>query len=460
MAAKTKTTKKSQSDAAAERYITTEELRRHNKASDLWISIQGKVYDVTAWAERHPGGALPLLSLGGQDVTDAFVAYHPPSAWALLDRLCVARLADYAVSDASRDYRRLVAEFARAGLFEKRGRGALLVLAAMLLMLAAAVYGVLASSSAIVHLLSAALMGALWMQSGFLGHDSGHYNVLPTPALNRLVQVVAGNCMAGISIEWWKQNHNAHHIACNSLDFDPDVQHMPLFAVSAKLFASLRSAFYGRTMRFDRAARLLVSYQHWTFYPVMCLARLNLFAQSLVLLLSPAKRVPHRAQELLGLLVFWTWFPLLLSFLPSWTERLAFVLVSFAATGVQHVQFCLNHFSSSVYVGPPRGNDWFEKQTAGTLDISCSPWMDWFHGGLQFQVEHHLFPRLPRCHLRRVAPLVQDLCKKHGLQYSSSSFWDANLRTLATLRAAALQARDLANPVPKNLVWEAVNTHG
>nr|CAD1827329.1 unnamed protein product [Ananas comosus var. bracteatus] len=65
------------------------------------------------------------------------------------------------------------------------------------------------------------------------------------PTLSRLVQVVAGNCMAGISSEWWKQNHNAHHIACNSLDFDPDVQHMPLFAVSARLFASLRSAFYG-----------------------------------------------------------------------------------------------------------------------------------------------------------------------------------------------------------------------
>nr|CAD1822710.1 unnamed protein product [Ananas comosus var. bracteatus] len=64
-----------------------------------------------------------------------------------------------------------------------------------------------------------------------------------------------------------------------------------------------------------------------------------------------------------------------------------------------------------------------------------------------------------RGRLRRVAQLVQDLCKKHDLQYSFSS-WDANRRTLATLRATALQARDLANPSPRNLLWEAVNTHG
>ena len=39
-------------------------------------------------------------------------------------------------------------------------------------------------------------------------------------------------------------------------------------------------------------------------------------------------------------------------------------------------------------------DDWFEKETDGTLNILCSSWMDWFHGGLQFQIEHHLFLRL------------------------------------------------------------------
>ncbi|CAN1347294.1 Delta(8)-fatty-acid desaturase [Linum perenne] len=88
--------------------------------------------------------------------------------------------------------------------------------------------------------------------------------------------------------------------------------------------------------------------------------------------------------------------------------------------------------------------------------------MDWFHGGLQFQLEHHLFPRLPRCQLRKVLPVVQDLCKKHNLPYRIYSFFKANVCTIKTLRELALQARDLATLFPRIWcgLWEAVHTHG
>ncbi|KAL6534012.1 hypothetical protein OROHE_013845 [Orobanche hederae] len=442
-------------------YITSDELKTHNRRGDLWISIEGKVYDVSEWVKTHPGGELPLLNLAGQDATDAFVAYHPGTAWQFLDKFFNGlHLKDYSVSDVSRDYRKLVYEFSKMGLFDKKGHGVFLSMCFMAIMFAVSVYGVLCCEGIFVHLLCGGLMGFLWIQSGWIGHDSGHYQVMLTPKLNRFAQILSGNCLAGISIAWWKWNHNAHHIACNSLDYDPDLQHMPFFAVSSKLFDSITSCFYERRMDFDSLARFLISNQHWTFYPVMCLARINLFAQSFGLLLS-GRKVPHRCQEMIGLVVFWSWYPLLVSHLPNWGERMMFVVSSFSVTGIQHVQFCLNHFSSSVYVGPPKGNDWFERQTNGTLNIECPCWMDWFHGGLQFQVEHHLFPRLPRCQLRRIAPFVRELCGKHGLPYScASSFWEANIMTVRTLRDAALQARDLTKPVPKNLVWEAVNTHG
>ncbi|XP_057957169.1 acyl-lipid (9-3)-desaturase-like [Malania oleifera] len=442
------------------RYVSEAEVKAHNKPGDLWISIQGKVYDVSDWAKDHPGGDLPLLNLAGQDATDAFVAYHPGTAWRHLDKFFTGyHLESYSVSEASKDYRRLVSEFSKMGLFEKKGHGTFILLCLIVAMFCISVYGVLCSENIWIHLGCGALMGVLWIQSGWIGHDSGHYQVMNSPKYNRVAQILSGNCLAGISIAWWKRNHNAHHIACNSLDFDPDLQHMPFFAVSSSLFNSLTSYFYDRKMNFDFFARSLVSYQHLTFYPVMCLARINLFAQSILLLLSK-KRVPNRRQEILGLIVFWVWYPLLVSCLPTWGERFMFVVASFSVTGIQHVQFCLNHFSSSVYIGHPSGNDWFEKQTNGTLDVSCSSWMDWFHGGLQFQIEHHLFPRLPRCNLRKVAPFVKELCKKHGLPYTSVSFWKANVLTFETLRAAALQARDITNPEPKNLIWEAINTHG
>ncbi|KAJ9171454.1 hypothetical protein P3X46_014821 [Hevea brasiliensis] len=442
------------------KYITSEELKQHNKPGDLWISIQGKVYNVSDWVKEHPGGETPLLNLAGQDVTDAFTAYHPGTAWKYLDKLFTGYyLEDFKVSEVSKDYRRLYSEFAKLGLFDMKGHVALYSLACVAFLFCIVVYGVLWCQSFWAHMGSAVFLGILWIQSAYVGHDSGHYQVMLSPRFNKLAQLLSGNCLTGISIAWWKWTHNAHHLACNSLDYDPDLQHIPVLAVSSHLFNSIRSYFYGRKMIFDPLARFLVSYQHLTFYPVMCVARVNLYLQTFLLLFS-TRKVPDRALNIMGILVFWTWFPLLVSCLPDWPERVMFVLTSFAVTSLQHVQFCLNHFSANVYLGPPNGNDWFEKQTSGTLDISCSSWMDWMYGGLQFQLEHHLFPRLPRCQLRRVSPLVRDLCKKHNLPYRSLSFWEANISTIRTLRTAALQARDLTNPTPKNLVWEAVHTHG
>ncbi|KAL3572069.1 hypothetical protein D5086_025973 [Populus alba] len=337
--------------------ITSEELKQHNKAGDLWISIQGKVYDVSKWANEHPGGDVALMNMAGLDATDAFIAYHPGTAWKYLDKLFTGYyLTDFKLSETSKDYRRLASEFAKLGLFEKKGHITMYALTSIVLMFCAVLYGVLCCQSVWAHFGSAVVLGFLWIQSAYIGHDSGHYQ---------------------------------------------------------------------------------------TF-----------------LLLFSKRRFPDRALNILGILIFWTWFPLLVSCIPNWPERVMFVLTSFAVTAIQHVQFCLNHFAADVYTGLPEGNDWFEKQTSGTLDISCSSWMDWFYGGLQFQLEHHLFPRMPRSQLRRVSPLVQDLCKKHNLSYRSLSFWEANVWTIRKLRNVALQARDLANPVPKNMLWEAVNTHG
>ncbi|GFY92480.1 fatty acid/sphingolipid desaturase [Actinidia rufa] len=358
------------------KYVSQEELRKHDKPGDLWISIQGKVYDVTDWVKTHPGGDTPLLNLAGQDATDAFIAFHPGTAWQHLDQFFTGfYLKDFEISEVSKDYRRLASEFSKSGMFDRKN-----------------------------HLVT------------YLGHDSGHYNIMTSRGFNKLAQILTGNCLTGISIAWWKWTHNAHHIACNSLDYDPDLQHLPFFAVSSSLFDSITSSFYGRKLTFDPLSRFLGS-EH--------------FRNSRVLdLVSSPGFVPTQLDR----------------------ERVLFVLASFTVTSIQHLQFCLNHFSADVYLGPPKGDSWFEKQTRGTIDISCSSWMDWFHGGLQFQLEHHLFPRLPRCHLRSISPLVRELCKKHELPYRSFSFYEANVRTIKTLRDAAMQAR--------GLIWEAVNTHG
>jgi fatty acid desaturase len=194
----------------------------------------------------------------------------------------------------------------------------------------------------------------------------------------------------------------------------------------------------------------------------MAVARVNLFVQS-ILVLTSRKHVPDRWLELGAIGFFYLWFFTLLSYLPTAPERLAFVLVSFAVTGIQHVQFCLNHFSSPVYQGQPKSKAWVESQARGTLNLDTPAYMDWFHGGLQFQIEHHLFPTLPRHNLRKVVKFVRPFCEKYGLPYESVTFWEANRMIIRTLRTAALQARDFSKPVPalsESLLWEAVNSKG
>ncbi|KAJ0682055.1 Delta(8)-fatty-acid desaturase [Helianthus annuus] len=90
--------------ANGKKYITSKELKKHNNPNDLWISILGKVYNVTEWAKEHPGGDTPLVNLAGQDVTDVFIAFHPGNAWKHLDKLFTGyHLKDYQVSHISRD---------------------------------------------------------------------------------------------------------------------------------------------------------------------------------------------------------------------------------------------------------------------------------------------------------------------------------------------------------------------
>ena len=87
--------------------------------------------------------------------------------------------------------------------------------------------------------------------------------------------------------------------------------------------------------------------------------------------------------------------------------------------------------------------------------------LDWFYIGLQFQIEHHLFPRLPRHNLREARELVRAVCAKHGIHYHEESFFGAQLHTIRCLRAAAVAARATACPgFYRCRIWDGMNAIG
>jgi len=425
--------------------ISKGEVAKHDKDGDAWVVVGGKVYDLTEWVHRHPGGSIPLLQIAGRDATDAFRAYHGPKGKAAktLASYCIGELdKEDSLETHMADFRDMVGGL--EGEFKTDYAHYYRLAACLATLLAAAVACVLATSSVWTHMLGAVLLGIFWQQTMFIGHDAGHGAITHNHKNDFYIGLLVGNLCNGVGITWWCTTHNVHHCACNSVECDPDIQHMPVLAVSSKYFNSVYSLYHQRRLTYDAAAKFLVSIQHLTFYPLMAVARFNLYAQGLILLATQAKKLGPKKVffELAGMATYFAWLGALVAQLPTRGEQIGFLLLSHAVGGIIHVQICLSHFSRDVFDGRPESNKWVDMQLSGTMDIDCPKWMDWFHGGLQFQTEHHLCPRMPRHKLREFRDkVIRPYCSKHGLQHDCPTFLEANIQVWRTLRKASKEAK-------------------
>ncbi|KAI9873962.1 MAG: Delta 8 Fatty Acid Desaturase, partial [Watsoniomyces obsoletus] len=191
------------------------------------------------------------------------------------------------------------------------------------------------------------------------------------------IGILIADFIGGLSIGWWKRNHNVQHIVTNSPEHDPDIEHIPVFAISTRFFSSLRSTYYDKIMHFDRVAQFAVRYQHYLYYPILLLGRFNLYIRSweyLFLGQAPRKGPAwwHRHLEMLGQVVFWYWFGYRLLYLsiPTAWDRFVFVMVSHCVTAPLHVQITLSHFAMStadlgVHESFP------QKMLRTTMDVDC-----------------------------------------------------------------------------------------
>eukprot|EP00891_Asterochloris_glomerata_P005478 jgi/Astpho2/5478/e_gw1.00078.22.1_t len=421
--------------------VSAELLEQQVQAGRLWLIIGGQVYDATAWSAVHPGGMLLLQHSAGLDVSAAFAAYHPPAVGARLPAFWVGPMhPDVAASPAGVSRTAKLAavhqQLEQAGLFQTSPWAYWGVAARCCCLLAAAVLCLIQQWP----VPAAVLLGLFWQQVAFVGHDAGHNAVTHDRFKDGLIGLLVNACI-GIGPSWWKATHNVHHTVVNSVDCDPDIQFMPLLAVSDAYFKSVFSRYHLNTLVFDKAAAKLISVQHLTFLPLLMVAKFGLYLQSVKQLASGMCYI-WRPAECCSQALFFAGTALLVSLLNGWGSRLAFILLSHATFGILHLQICLSHFAKDTYEGlPPVENDWLTTQLNGTMNWSCPPALDWFHGGLQFQIEHHIFPRLPRHNLRAASRLVQPLCKQHGLPYISPGFIEATFMTLQTLRSTALKAK-------------------
>ncbi|RYO75641.1 hypothetical protein DL764_010366 [Monosporascus ibericus] len=300
------------------------------------------------------------------------------------------------------------------------------------------------------YALSAACLGAFWHQLVFTAHDAGHMGITHGFHADSVIGMIIADFLGGLSLGWWKRNHNVHHIVTNSPEHDPDIEHMPVLAVSHRFLSDLRSTYYDRVMEYDALAKVMLKIQAYSYYILLAFGRFNLYRLSWEYLLGPhaPRKGPawwHRYFEITGQVVFWIWFGYFLVYksIPTAWDRFVFVMISHMVTMPLHAQICLSHFAMSTSeLGPHESFP--QKMIRTTMDIDCPQWLDFFHGGLQFQVIHHLYPRMPRHNLRRAQKLVQEFCDEVGIPYALYGFYDGNKRVVGTLAEVSRQAAILA----------------
>ncbi|PKS07072.1 hypothetical protein jhhlp_005669 [Lomentospora prolificans] len=300
------------------------------------------------------------------------------------------------------------------------------------------------------YALSAAFLGLFWHQGAFCAHDAGHMGITHNFHIDTIIGIFVADFCGGLSLGWWKWSHNVHHIVTNSPEHDPDNQHLPFFAVSHRFFESLFSSYHSRVMKYDIPAQYITKVQAYLYYPIMAVARLNLYLQSWLYLLrgtGPTKGPAwwHRWLELVGMAFFWTWFGYFLMYksIPTNWDRFVFFTISHVITLPLHVQITVSHFAmSTMDLGPQES--FAQKMLRTTMDVDCPAWLDFFHGGLQFQAIHHLYPRIPRHNLRAAQKMVQEFCNDVGIPYALYGFVDGNKKVVGHLAEVSRQGAILA----------------
>ncbi|KAH8831386.1 delta 8-sphingoloid desaturase protein [Flagelloscypha sp. PMI_526] len=277
---------------------------------------------------------------------------------------------------------------------------------------------------------SAFFLGLLWHQVVFTVHDLGHMGVTHEWAIDRLLgHLPSQDFVGGLSI-----------VMPNHLSHDPDIEHLPIFAVSPKFFHNLWSTYHRRFMTFDTFAKMVLSIQHKIFYIVLAFGRFNLY--QLVGCILKRLRGGKWAWRLetLGLIGFWCWFGAVLYGCGSWYKAVMYVLVSHITTSPLHVQLVLSHWSMSTDdLGP--AESFAHRQLRTTSDVICHPYLEFLHGGLHRQVTHHLFPRLPRHNLGKASKLVKEYVQDQGLTYAEFGFREGNKDVVGVLKGVADQVR-------------------
>ncbi|XP_043923383.1 acyl-CoA 6-desaturase isoform X2 [Protopterus annectens] len=391
-----------------------EEIQKHNLRADKWIVLERKVYNITEWAKRHPGGIRVISHFAGEDATDAFRAFHPDLNYVrkFLKPLLLGELAPEEPSQDRDKCAKLVEDFRALRktaedmkLFSADPVFFTLCLGHILLLeflawFTLSYFGI----GWISTIITAFILATSQAQAGWLQHDFGHLSVFKKSKWNHLFHKIVIGHLKGASGNWWNHRHFQHHAKPNIFKKDPDVNMLHTFVLG-----KTQPVEYGK----KKLKYLPYNHQHEYFFLIgpPLLIPVYFHIQIVHTMISRRDWV-----DLIWSLSYYTrYFTTYIPFFGIWG---ALAFISFVRLIESHWFVWvtqMNHIPMEIEY--EQYQDWLSMQLAATCNIEQSFFNNWFTGHLNFQIEHHLFPTMPRCNYWKIAPLVKSLCAKHGIVY-------------------------------------------
>ncbi|MEO3744373.1 acyl-CoA desaturase [Plantactinospora sp. B5E13] len=348
--------------------------------------------------------------------------------------MAISALAEPAVRRGS-DYSQLSRRISQAGLLERRTGWYVTRIAVTIGLFVAGWIAFAAVGNSWWQLPVAVFLAFATTQVAFLGHDAGHKQMFRNRRASEIAGLIAGNLATGLSYGWWIDKHNRHHANPNHEDEDPDVGAGALVWTHEQ---ALATRGFGRWM----ARR-----QAYLFFPLLLLEGLALHVASVRALRGTPMR--HRRVEALLLVVHTVGYLGVLFTVLSPVRALVFIAVHQGLWGLyMGCSFAPNHKGMPVMTAEDN-LDFLRKQVLTSRNVRGGVVVDFLLGGLNYQIEHHLFPSMPRANLRKAQPIVTEFCAERGIPYEETGLFDSYRQALRHLHevGAPLRAADRATAV-------------
>nr|QWC69494.1 front-end desaturase 1 [Tigriopus californicus] len=376
------------------------------------ILVEGKVYSSTKLADLHPGGPLFLRAFSGRDATQAFLSYHRRTfPHSRVKEAFEHHHPDVVYDPATNaDYLELCERIDKVIPRMKSFAPWSYFIKATLIWSTAIGLEIHMHYNASYPWFETALLGFFFALMGLnVQHDANHGSLSRKPWVNRFWGL-AQNWYGGSSVSWIHQHVVQHHIHTNDVFLDPDIE--------------------GKSpiLRLNPNQPLLKAYafQHVHYFLLILVFGYNIIYQAVTTVLEFANKAPFSVllrpyilgEHIWNVFFVVRWFLLPIVLAPSlWTPLTIMPMFMVFGTYLSFFFHISHNFDGVEQLEDTSSKNSFLYNQLITSSNVCGAKLCFLNGGLNYQIEHHLFPRMHHSHYPTVAPHVRNFCEEKGLPY-------------------------------------------